>query len=250
MADKKFKIEIGNHSDVGRVREINEDYFGSFQGSYGELLIVCDGMGGHKGGEIASRLSVESIKNHFEKLNNSFNPVKELKSSIQSANHTLMDAAKNDPALNDMGSTVVITLLQDDNAYTANLGDSRIYLCRDGEIKQLTKDHSLVQQMVDSRMISEEEAKHHPQKNVITRSLGIGVETEPEVSDEIKIKVGDTFILCSDGLTTFVSNSEILKIVSNGTVQDAANKLIELANKRGGEDNITVQIAKVTNSDH
>jgi protein phosphatase len=246
MSDRKFKIEIGNHSDVGRVREINEDYFGSFQGNYGELLIVCDGMGGHKGGEIASRLSVESIKNHFESLNNSFNPVKEIRASIQSANNTLIDTAKNDPALNEMGSTVVITLLQEDKAYIANLGDSRIYLCREGEIKQLTKDHSLVQQMVDSRMISQEEAKHHPQKNVITRSLGIGLQTEPEVSEKIKIKEGDIFILCSDGLTTFVNDSEILKIVSNESVQDAADKLVDLANQRGGEDNITIQIAKVT----
>ena len=249
MADKKFKIEIGNHSDVGRVREINEDYFGSFHGNYGELLIVCDGMGGHKGGEIASRLSVESIRNHFESLNNSFDPVKELKASIQSANNTLIDTAKRDPALNEMGSTVVITLLQDDKAYIANLGDSRIYMCSDGTIKQLTKDHSLVQQMVDSRMISLEEAKHHPQKNVITRSLGIGLLTEPEVSDEIKIKEGDIFILCSDGLTTFVNENEVLKIVSNDSVQDAANKLVDLANSRGGEDNITVQIAKVTGED-
>jgi protein phosphatase len=249
MTDKKLKIEIGNHSDVGRVREVNEDYFGSFQGQYGELLVVCDGMGGHKGGEIASRLSVESIRNHFESLNNSFNPIKELKASIQSANNTLIDTAKIDPALNEMGSTVVITLLQNDKAYIANLGDSRIYLCRDGEIKQLTKDHSLVQQMVDSRMISQEEAKHHPQKNVITRSLGIGLQTEPEVSEEIKLKDCDIFILCSDGLTTFVDDNEILKIVLNDPVQEAANKLVDLANERGGEDNITVQIVKVTSEE-
>jgi protein phosphatase len=249
MADKKFKVEIGNHSDVGKVREINEDYFGSFHGNYGELLIVCDGMGGHKGGEIASRLSVESIKNHFESVNNSFNPVKELQASIQAANDTLIDAAKKDPTLNEMGSTVVITLLQNDKAYTANLGDSRIYLCRDGEIKQLTKDHSLVQQMVDSRMISQEEAKHHPQKNVITRSLGIGLQTEPEISVGFNLKDGDIFIQCSDGLTTFVNDEEILKIVSDESVQDAANNLVELANKRGGEDNITVQIAKATIDD-
>jgi protein phosphatase len=249
MTDKKFKIEIGNHSDIGRVREVNEDYFGSFHGTYGELLIVCDGMGGHKGGEIASRLSVESIKNHFELLDNSFNPIKELRASIQSANNTLIDTAKNDPALKDMGSTVVITLMKNEKAYTANLGDSRIYLYREGEIKRLTKDHSLVQQMVDSRMISEEEAKHHPQKNVITRSLGIGLETEPEVSDEINLNDGDIFVLCSDGLTTLVNDEEILKVVSKESVQDAADKLVELANKRGGEDNITVQIAKVAKDD-
>lgn len=248
MSNKKFKIEIGNHSDIGRVREINEDYFGSFQGDYGLLLIVCDGMGGHKGGEIASRISVESIRNHFEALGNSFNPVEELKASIQSANNTLIDTAKNDPSLDEMGSTVVITLLLDDKAYIANLGDSRIYLCRGAKIKQLTKDHSLVQQMVDSHMISSEEAKHHPKKNVITRSLGIGLQTEPEVSEGIKIDEGDIFILCSDGLTTFVNDNEILKIATNESVQDAANMLVQLANERGGEDNITVQIAKVTSN--
>jgi protein phosphatase len=249
MTNNNFKIEIGNHSDVGKVREINEDYYGSFHGKYGELLIVCDGMGGHKGGEIASRLSVETIKNHFESLNNSFDPVKELNLSIREANSTLIDTAKNDSTLKDMGSTVVITLLHDDKAFTANLGDSRIYLCRDGEIKQITKDHSLVQQMVDSRMISKEEAKTHPKKNVITKSLGIGLQTEPDVSNAMLLKENDIIILCSDGLTTFVKDNEILETVTNNSVQDAANKLVELANKRGGEDNITIQIAKVSSKD-
>jgi protein phosphatase len=148
-----------------------------------------------------------------------------------------------------MGSTVVITLLHDDKAFTANLGDSRIYLCRDGEIKQITKDHSLVQQMVDSRMISKEEAKTHPKKNVITKSLGIGLQTEPDVSNAMLLKENDIIILCSDGLTTFVKDNEILETVTNNSVQDAANKLVELANKRGGEDNITIQIAKVSSKD-
>jgi protein phosphatase len=246
MSAEKFNIEIGNFSDVGKVREVNEDYFGSFHGSYGELLIVCDGMGGHRGGEIASRLSVESIRTHFESLDNSFSPEIELKAAIQSANNTLIDTARNDPALYEMGSTVVIILLRKDKAYVANLGDSRVYLCRDGIIKQLSKDHSLVQQMVDSRMISKEEAKHHPQKNVITRSLGIGLQTEPELAAEIKIKPGDIFILCSDGLTAYVNDNEILNIVSTESVQDAANTLVDLANERGGEDNITVQIAKLS----
>ncbi len=245
MINRILQIEIGSHSDKGKVRKINEDNFGSFEGNYGNLLIVCDGMGGHKGGEIASRLAVETIKNYFESLKNSFNPGDELFNSIQKANSTLIDTAKKNPELQDMGSTVVLILLQNNKAYTANLGDSRIYFCRDGKINQLTKDHSLVQQMVDSRMISEEEAKIHPQKNIITKSLGIELKAEPDISEAILVENGDTFILCSDGLTSFVNEKEILDVVTKNQVQTAANSLVELANKRGGDDNITIQIAKI-----
>jgi protein phosphatase len=243
--NSKFKIQIGNCTDIGKVRRINEDNYGYISGHFGDLLIICDGMGGHKGGEIASGLSVESIKKHFASIRNNFDPVRELRLSIEEANYGLIETAKNDPALNDMGSTVVIALLTGNKAYTANLGDSRIYLCRKGVISQLTKDHSLVQQMVDTNIISAEEAKFHPKKNVITRSLGIGMLTEPDISNEIVLEDNDIFILCSDGLTTYVEDNEILGIAVKNSAQDAANRLVDLANERGGEDNITVQVARI-----
>ena len=240
-----FNFEIGNRSDVGRVREVNEDYFGSFHGSFGELLVVCDGIGGHKGGETASRLAVDVIKNHFENLNADYDVKRELQSALSAANNKLVETARQDRSLEGMGSTAVIVLFKDDIAYTANLGDSRIYLVRDEKIKQLTTDHSLVQQMIDSDMLTPEEAKNHPKKNVITKSLGREGEVEPDISEPIELHKADKFILCTDGLTNYVKDEDIFAIASSNPPQQAAGKLVDLANEKGGSDNITVQIAEV-----
>ncbi len=240
-----FNFEIGNRSDVGRVREVNEDYFGSFHGNFGELLVVCDGIGGHKGGETASRLAVDVIKNHFEKLNADYDVMRELQSALSAANNKLVETARQDRSLEGMGSTAVIVLFKDDIAYTANLGDSRIYLVRNEKIKQLTTDHSLVQQMIDSKMLTPEEAKNHPKKNVITKSLGREGEVEPDISEPIELHKADKFILCTDGLTNYVKDEDIFAIASNNPPQQAAGKLVDLANEKGGSDNITVQIAEV-----
>ncbi len=240
-----FKFEIGNQSDVGRVREVNEDYFGTFHGSFGELLIVCDGMGGHQGGETASRLAVDTIKNHFENLNAGFEVKQELQKALSLANSRLVETARENQLLAGMGSTAVVVLFKDDLAYTANLGDSRIYLVRDDSIKQLTTDHSLVQQMIDTKMISPEEAANHPKKNVITKSLGREGTIEPDIPEPIEILNGDKFVLCTDGLSNYVYDNELFSIVSANSVQLAAENLITLANEKGGNDNITVQIAEV-----
>lgn len=235
-------LEIGNHSDVGRVRERNEDYFGSFSGKFGNLLVVCDGMGGHKGGEIASRLAVESLKNHFENLSAEFNPAEEIRSALEEANDSIITTAERDNSLADMGSTVVLVLIQNDKAYCASLGDSRIYLIADGNIRRFTKDHSLVQQMIDSKMITEEEAKDHPKKNVITKALGIDDNLEPDILEPLELKENYKLVLCTDGLTSTVTEDEILKMADNDTPQQASQKLVDMANERGGTDNITVQV--------
>ncbi len=240
-----YILEIGNYSDIGKARKINEDYFGSFSGRYGTLLIVCDGMGGHEGGEIASRLAVETINNHFEHLGSDFNPKEELIKAIEKANFVIIEAGKTRKELAEMGSTVVMALIKDDFAYTANLGDSRIYLIKNGSISQITKDHSLVQQMIDSDLISPEEAQHHPKKNVITKALGIEDNVEPEIIKPFKLTPNDCLILCTDGLTNHVNDEEILALCISNSSQDAAEKLVDLANERGGTDNITVQILKV-----
>jgi protein phosphatase len=241
----ELQLNIGNYSDVGKTRDINEDYFGSFSGSFGSLLLVCDGMGGHKGGEIASRLTVETISNYFEKLNDSYNISEEINKSLEAANTSIILKAKEDPELNDMGSTVVLVLVKDGLAYYTSLGDSRIYKIRDGVLQQITKDNSLVQQMVDSNIITEDEAKVHPKKNVITKALGTNDELEPEFYEPFKLQVNDKLILCSDGLTAHVDEEEIFQLSENNPPQEAAQKLVELANERGGTDNITVQIAAV-----
>ena len=242
----KLHLEIGNHSDVGRVRDRNEDYYGSFSGKFGNLLVVCDGMGGHKGGEIASRLAVETLKNHFEKLPEDFNPAEEIRNALVEANDSIIATAERDSSLSDMGSTVVLVLILNDLAYCASLGDSRIYLITNEGIRRFTKDHSLVQQMIDSNMITEEEAKDHPKKNVITKALGIDETLEPDIHDPLELKDGYKLVLCTDGLTSNVSEQEILEKVVNNSPQLASKKLIDLANERGGGDNITVQVASLS----
>ncbi|MCH7516171.1 MAG: serine/threonine-protein phosphatase, partial [Bacteroidetes bacterium] len=195
----ELQLNIGSFSDVGKVREINEDYFGSFSGSFGNLLLVCDGMGGHKDGEIASRIAVKSIENHFEETNRNYDPPKEIYDAFNSANNSIIQTAFNDSMLSDMGSTIVLVLLKDGLVHYANLGDSKIYRIRQGKILQLTKDNSLVQQMIDSNMITKNEAKTHPKKHVITKALGIDPELEPEIYQPFKLQENDIIILCSDG---------------------------------------------------
>jgi len=143
-----------------------------------------------------------------------------------------------------MGSTVVLVLLKDELVHYANLGDSRIYRIRQGKILQLTKDNSLVQQMIDSNIITENDAKTHPKKHIITKALGTDAELVPEIYQPFKLHEGDIIILCSDGLTEHVEEEEILKLAENYSVSDAAVKLVDLANERGGSDNITVQIVR------
>jgi len=241
----ELQLNIGNYSDVGKAREINEDYFGSFSGNFGSLLIVCDGMGGHIGGEIASRLAVESISNHFEKLNDGYNISEEINKSLEAANTSIILKAKENPDLTDMGSTVVLVLVKNGLAYYTSLGDSRIYKIRDGVLQQITKDNSLVQQMVDSNIITQDEAKVHPKKNVITKALGTNDELELEIYEPFKLLLNDKLILCSDGLTAHVDEEEFFQISENNPPQEAARKLVELANERGGTDNITVQIVAI-----
>jgi len=240
----ELQLNIGSFSDVGKTREINEDNFGSISGAFGILLIICDGMGGYKGGEIASQTAVKSIENHFEKLNGNYDPPQEIYNAFNSANNSIIQNANNDSTLSDMGSTVVLVLLKDGLVHYANLGDSRIYRIRQGKILQLTKDNSLVQQMIDSNIITENEAKTHPKKHVITKALGIDADLEPEMYQPFKLQENDIIILCSDGLTEHVEEVEILNIAGNNSVSDAAIKLVDLANERGGSDNITIQVAK------
>jgi len=241
----ELQLNIGNFSHVGKTRDINEDYFGSFSGSFGSLLLVCDGMGGHKGGEIASRLAVETISNYFEKLNDNYNISEVINKSLEAANTSIILKAKENSDLTDMGSTVVLVLIKDELVYYTSLGDSRIYKIRDGAIYQITKDNSLVQQMVDSNIITEDEAKVHPKKNVITKALGTNDELEQEYYEPFKLIGNDKLILCSDGLTAHVDEEEIFQLSENNPPQQAAQKLVELANDRGGTDNITVQIVAV-----
>ena len=242
MQGKKFKLSAGNYSDKGKVRETNQDYFGSEITSWGHLFIVADGMGGHRGGKTASRMTVNIICESF-KLKPVLNPSLFLRSAILDANQKIMFKAAEDPNFKGMGTTIVAVLIKDSIAHYAHVGDSRIYLFRQGTWRQITKDHSLVQQMVDKGIITNDIAEVHPNKNLILQAVGSG-NIQPDISSE-KLENGDVLLLCSDGLSGKVGGEEMLRIVEKHSPTNACKELVNLANERGGNDNITVTVIRV-----
>ena len=231
--------------DVGRKREVNQDYiFVSNEplGNHPNLLIVADGMGGHRAGDFASRYAVETLK---EDLANSTEdgPEAMIRKAIQSANQKLIEAARQDARLEGMGTTLVVATVIEHTLYFANVGDSRLYLLHD-TIKQLSKDHSFVQEMVRLGGIDAEEAKHHPDKNIITRAVGAREKVEVDFF-EYRLKKGDMILMCTDGLSNMIEDEEMLVIVkSSRDIVEAVERLVEKANDNGGNDNIGVILAE------
>lgn len=245
---ENIKILIGNKTDVGILRKHkpNQDYFEFFDSEYGKVFIVCDGMGGHAGGEVASRLSVSVMRTVIQNSKKITSTTEIIKQAIKQAHEAIIQKSKEEPALTGMGTTCVLTIIdiEKKSAYYAHVGDSRIYLVRNKKIRLLTKDHSWVQEeLVDKRLISPEEAEHHDNKNVITRALG-SKNAEP-VINSMKLESDDQFILCTDGLSNVVKKNEILDTMIKLNPSEASDKLIDMALKAGGPDNITVQIIKI-----
>jgi len=245
MGMKSVEIEIGNLTDVGRKRTHNEDYYGFFKASEEVLAIVADGMGGHTSGEIASRMAVEMIHEVYSKERDEKDVLDALKSAFQTTNFTILQKSLEEEVLSGMGTTATAFVLKEDQAFIGHMGDSRAYLLRDSMVTQLTRDHSLVERMVSQGLLSRGEADHHPQKNVIYKTLGVNRDDELDLLGPIPVSIDDIFLLCSDGLTNHVTDEEILKAVSKESPQRACENLIHLANQRGGHDNITVQILKM-----
>jgi protein phosphatase len=249
-------IALGQHSHVGMARTENQDFFGFWESDddrefdvKGRIAIVCDGMGGHAGGEVASRLAVQTILKEYQK-DQSGNIQESLRKSIEAANAAIQAEGKVQPKLAGMGSTCTALVHRRDMVYFGQVGDSRGYLIRGGKIKQMTKDHSLVQELVDQGLLDKSEMETHPDKNVILRSLGVKPSIEVDVS-YVPASVGDVYLICSDGLSGPVSEAEMLAIVnaSNGDLRKASEGLIDLANKYGGFDNITVQLVRIEKTD-
>jgi protein phosphatase len=242
-----IETRVGNASDVGLVRTTNEDYFGaSRQLRYGQVILVCDGMGGHEGGEQASRLVVEEILGHFREPDPAWTPDQLIRKAFVSANTTIGKHVAQHKDVAGMGTTVVLLLLKGHHAWIAHVGDSRIYRIQQKIITRLTRDHSLVQQMVDEGMLSEDEARDHPRRNTITRALGAGNKnTMPDITGPIALNKSDRFILCTDGLSMYFSDEEIRQIAERLSPQEACLALITEARARGGEDNITVQVVDI-----
>ena len=236
-------MQIFSKTDRGRVRTDNQDaYFAGKITDDSVFAVVCDGMGGANAGNVASELAVRHISEYvirsYRDGMNMTDTVKTLKNAIVSANISLYDKAVNNAELAGMGTTAVAAFVKDGTAVIAHVGDSRIYLVN-GEIKQLTRDHSVVQSLIESGKITPEDAKVHPRKNVITRALG-AEENVAVDSDCLNLSNGDTLLLCSDGLTNFLDDKDILTVFQNNDISAVAERLVEEANKNGGGDNITV----------
>lgn len=233
-------------TDIGSKRSMNQDYMyyntepvGSFQ----NLLIVADGMGGHRAGDYASRLCVETMVQSLEKSAHK-TPVSLFEEAVTAANKAVFEESASHVEYEGMGTTVVACTLEENTLYITNIGDSRLYLIRDG-IEQITDDHSLVEEMVKQGNITESEARIHPQKNIITRALGINEEVQADFF-EIDVEQGDVIMLCSDGLSNMIEDEDMEYIVKNSdTLQTAAESLVARANENGGNDNITVVLAEV-----
>ena len=235
-------------SDVGKAREINEDYFYiSYPDDEIQLFILADGMGGYNGGEVASKLAVTSAKNYilsnFEKNNSDKDTILDLvKNSSQYANMVVYEKAKENPELSKMGTTLDICLIYQSKAFISHIGDRRIYRIRKDFMRKLTKDHSYVQQLIDEGKITKEESLKHPKKNMLMKALGCTPFIEPDAMIKGFIKE-DVILMCSDGLTNMVSEERIKQIIKENPT-DATKLLVQEANDNGGNDNITAIIIR------
>ena len=227
-----------------KVGNINEDYFFiSFPDDPVQIYIVADGMGGYNGGEVASRLAVDTAKKYilsnYEKVNKNRESLIELvKNSTQYANMVVYEKAQSRKELNKMGTTLDVCLIHQNRAFISHIGDSRIYRLRKEFFRRLTKDHSYVQQLVDEGKISKQESLNHPDKNMLMKALGVSSFIEPDAMVKGFLK-GDVILMCSDGLSNMVDRETIYEIVQEN-FETAPKKLINIANQNGGLDNITV----------
>lgn len=232
-------------TDIGRKREVNQDYvYVTDQpiGPFANLLVVADGMGGHKAGDFASKYTVNVLK---EKIENTSlkEPEEILRNVVSVANRKLIEVAATDIKLEGMGTTLVVATVVGNTLYFANVGDSRLYLIND-KIRQLSKDHSLVEEMVRLGGIKAEEARNHPDKNIITRAIGVKEDVEADIY-EYRLKKGDIILMCTDGLSNMVEDEDMFDIVKGSRdVIEAVQMLIEKANSNGGRDNIGVVVAE------
>lgn len=246
-------ISASVQTDTGCVREANED-----SGRHvapndlqvrlrkGTLTIVADGMGGHASGEVASQMAVELIS-EFYYGSEAGTASEALREAIETANAAIFEASETDEKYFGMGTTLVALVLQETTAISAHVGDSRLYRFRSGGLEMMTTDHSQVMEMVRHGIISMEEARDHDDKNVILRAVGTQPEVEVEISEPFAVSAGDTFLLCSDGLSDMIADDAIEAIMqSAGDIHSAAESLIEAAKASGGHDNITVGVVRVS----
>jgi len=245
-------IEVSVQSDIGCLRQNNEDSFGYWEPEddeqflrKGRLAVVADGMGGYEGGQEASHLAVETLLEVYRDFGGD-DPQAALVEALQAAHEQIREYSFAHPGLRGMGTTCTAAAIVQDSLYYVHVGDTRLYLIRDGQITRVTRDHSYVGRLVESGMISPEEAENHPQRNILTAALG----TNPDLIMDSPgrpepLRPEDVLLICSDGLWGQVRDSEILDAVENKSAEQTGRKLIELARERGGPDNITVEVLRL-----
>lgn len=246
--NQPLSMKKGEHSHVGKVREENQDRVTSFVTDYGELHIVADGMGGHRGGATAASMVVNGFEDFFrDRKAPPGTPLADaLCQATRATNQAIFSAANaGNPETTKMGSTVVVAVwrAEESELTVGHVGDSRAYLFRDGALMQITHDHSLVQRYIDAGMMSESDGRQHPDSGVLTRSMGQRPEVEMDVKPPVKMQEGDAVLLCSDGLCGYVEDEAIAQALNAATeAQEAADRLLDLALKAGGEDNVSIQV--------
>ena len=245
-------IEVSVQSDIGCLRQNNEDSFGYWEPEddqqflrKGRLAVVADGMGGYEGGQEASRLAVETLVEVYRDFGGD-DPQAALVEALQTAHEQIREYSFAHPELRGMGTTCTAAAIVQDALYYVHVGDTRLYLIRDGQITRVTRDHSYVGRLVESGMISREEAETHPQRNILTAALGTNPDLIMDSPGQPKpLRPEDVLLICSDGLWGQVRDSEILDAVENKSAEQTGRKLIELARERGGPDNITVEVLRL-----
>jgi protein phosphatase len=240
-------VEFAERTDPGRDpdKQVNEDASGHAETRFGHLCVVCDGMGGHAAGREAAELAVATIFEMFERAEPSSPPGLVLKQAIEEASRRVHFMRTSEIAAGRPGATAVAILMHPHGTEVAHVGDSRAYLVHEGQVFRITRDHSVVQELVDRGLLTLQQAAHHPDANRITRALGMAPEVEAELRAQPVYHVpGDAFLLCSDGLCDLVEDHEILEVVGSMPAAQAVGKLVDLANARGGHDNITVLILR------
>ena len=256
MADLSQVLEVTTCSDPGMVRSHNEDSVASDAAN--GVVVLADGMGGYNAGEVASGMATTVIITEMQQAlsttpANAIDPQtskeiagKLVREQVLKANTSIYHAAQSQPQYAGMGTTLVVCLFFDNRLLVAHLGDSRLYRMRDGDFQQVTRDHSLLQEQIDSGLITKEQAKHAQHKNLVTRALGIDPSVEPEIH-EYPVKTGDIYLLCSDGLCDMVEDEDIGMTLQalGGNLKMAAQHLVQMANDNGGRDNVSVILVRV-----
>lgn len=251
-----IRLTVGARSETGYVREENQDRMSGSQTSLGRLFIVADGMGGYTGGSYAAELTVQTIAECLKNADTQLPPSQILKSALEEANRVVFERARSDNSqYKKMGSTVVATLISDSQALIAHVGDSRAYLHRKGRLKRLTRDHTVGNHMIDMKILTEKQAESHPDAQLLERGIGKSDTTHVEITGPLKLRPEDGVLLCSDGLCGYASDAEIIHVLNQSNNESKqtrrhnysqllADRLVDLALEKGGEDNITVQYIK------